>query len=526
MKKLYTIAFAGILFSGCGLNGPSWDVDVVAPTLETTLTASNLIGEGNVTSDPDGKLFLDMTQDVYTLEVDTLSEIEDVKSATVVSWLLGNFTIQPGTALPPQSYSLNLDLAGAQLTYASVRNGVLQLTIKSLIPAKVHFTYDIPAAEKNGIPFTFSDFIPASNGTDTVVYTKAFSIANYNLQLTGNGSQFNRINFLVTPTIDNNSSAFNVSNGQFLFLVENSLVSLQPSYIKGYFGQLDLITSSGNTEIDFMKKLVSGTIDLPEVTMDLQFYNYLGANLRIRPNQFVSYNSKTQQSVILSHPSIGNSVNVDRATYSNTYPPVTPFIEILHFDAQNSNLEAFMENLPDQVNYDFEANLNPYGNLSGNNDFFYTLFPPKIAMHIQAPLKASIQNLVFADTLDYNLTDATLLDNFLSGEFRVLVTNEMPMELGLNIYLLDDSQTIIDSLFSEDLIAAPPVAGNGVVLAPVSGILHFPISEEKITNLKQAQKILIKARILTKPGTVQPHLTLQNKLHLKIIADVKYHVDL
>lgn len=183
---LYPLLFVfAMLGYSCSMNGPEWDVDILAPGVETTLDIANLVGSEYISTGQQGELYLDFEQTVYDFNLDTLTNIKNVSSGDDIRWVLGNYTIPAGTILGAQVFSLDLNLDGVNLTAATIQDGQLQLVIKSLLRSGVTFTYDIPDATKNGVPFTLTDFISASNGTDTVLYTRVLDLSGYNLSLTG-----------------------------------------------------------------------------------------------------------------------------------------------------------------------------------------------------------------------------------------------------------------------------------------------------------------------------------------------------
>lgn len=522
---LYPLLFVfAMLGYSCSMNGPEWDVDILAPGAETTLDIANLVGSEYISTGQQGELYLDFEQTVYDFNLDTLTNIKNVSSGDDIRWVLGNYTIPAGTTLGAQVFSLDLNLDGVNLTAATIQDGQLQLVIKSLLRSGVTFTYDIPDATKNGVPFTLTDFISASNGTDTVLYTRVLDLSGYNLSLTGvNGNTYNQLKFFITPKFEDQVT---VSQNEFMFRVENKIVNMSPSYIKGYFGQPQIVGGQDTAVIDFFNKIKSGTIDLPNLVADMVFENYLGANIRIFPNEFKGLNSKTGVMVPLTHPVIGNSINIDRAVQISGFPPVQAVTQVISFNAGNSNIEQFAENIPDKILFSFSAQLNPLGNLAANNDFFFPRFPPEVKVKFNAPLKASINNIVFEDTIDYNLTDATELDNFRDGKFRIHVQNGYPLETEIQLVLLDDAGNVTATLFTNNTIAAAPVDGNLVVIAPQSSVVEVPINTDKIAALKSAKKMLIRARMLTLPQTQQVHLYAHYKIRLKIIADITYHINL
>lgn len=84
-----------------------------------------------------------------------------------------------------------------------------------------------------------------------------------------------------------------------------------------------------------------------------------------------SINTKQNNVIDLTSAIIKNPLYINRAKDNNKYPPIIPAIERFKINSQNSNINAFINNLPDQIEYAIRLQTNPNGNELGHNDFIY-----------------------------------------------------------------------------------------------------------------------------------------------------------
>ena len=113
-----------------------------------------------------------------------------------------------------------------------------------------------------------------------------------------------------------------------------------------------------------------------------------------------------------------------------------------------------------------------------------------------------------------------------SGELRIIATNGFPFDLSVKGYLLDENKQLIDSLLTEDLVAAADVNTNLKVEVPRRSTLSVSINSARKENLDQTRFIVLKARINTKPEDILLPMYADYRLKLQLIGDGIYRVSL
>ena len=88
------------------------------------------------------------------------------------------------------------------------------------------------------------------------------------------------------------------------------LANLDVGYMRGYFGNT-AVDSEVNTNINVLKKLSSKNIQLYQPELEIIIKNGIGMDAQLTINEIEF--QRNQTSKLLSHQSIGQSVNISRA---------------------------------------------------------------------------------------------------------------------------------------------------------------------------------------------------------------------
>lgn len=530
MRKIFNISITAVaswIITSCTFIGTNWDIDGMGPVIETTFDLSQAIGDENLAYQPDSAVFINFNDTVYTIDLDSLAAVPDTFYLYNILWTFPNFTIQPGTALPAIPIKIKFGVSNRiNMTAARIKSGMLRVKIRSVIPRNVTVQYTIPLATLNGTPFSLTETLPASAPGDTTVFERYIDLQNYYVDLRGpNQNEYNVLYLYFSPTFDANGDPFPVTTNQFLFSAENTLMKIKPFYAQGYVKPATESVNSNFLSLGTSKYIKGGLLDIDSVRLGVKFINTIGVDLRIRFDQIRSINDLTGVQKYLTHPIIGNYINLQMAqNLNNLNNPVQHYDYILWFTPQNSNLDQLIENIPDRLRMNALLEVNPLSNTTANNNFFYTNRPPKIAVTLQAPLKFSVYQLQFVDTIMNPVFDELQLDRFQSGTFTLVAENKFPLGFSLQLYPLNNVGIPIDTLLADNFVAPAPVNANLRVEQPITSTLTLPFDENKVQNIKQAERMLLRARFTTVPNLQLLQMYSDYYLRLKLLADVKYRV--
>lgn len=502
----------------------SWDVGLLAPVLKTSLTLDNLVEDSILQSDNEGALRVVYEKNLEELFLDTLLTIPDTTIQNEIKGI--GFPIQPGQLIPSINQTTKYDLRGAELTKALARSGYVTVRMRNKLTEKVFFNYDIPSATLNGQPFHFEGVLPAAPPGGEAVIDTLFNVTGYTFDLRGpDGDSYNKLETSVSGQLDSNGEAVNPAFGETFLIVENGFMSVVPEYVRGYFGQQSINIGPDTAEIAFMKKFVSGELGLDSVTLSLDFSNGIGVDARAKLNEFVAYNTRNSSQISLNHSLVGTAVNISRSieTYQQSYN-VTPSAKSFVVDNSNSNLKEIFESLPDAFRYSVDFELNPLGNISTGNDFYYHDYQFQAKLKLEAPLSLYSNNLTLVDTLDFNGSDNTASKRIQSGNFKLIADNSYPLEAKVQLMLLDENGGLLDSLVTQNTISAPALDNEFKSIGSAKSNIILPLSTTQADALYDTRRVKIKVSFTTPVGNQLVKIYNHYKMDIKLIGDFNYTV--
>lgn len=497
---LLVIASVG---NGCkqDLAGSQWDVDVLAPVIQTRLTMADLLADSLLVANSEGGLRLNVEMPLIDLPLDSILKIPDTTIYDNIGIPLALNDVQPGTAIPfPLSSETQYDLGELALSSILLRTGVLKLKVKSIVETAIDFDYIMPTAYLFGSPFTTSQTIAAGSSSDTAVFEAEFDLSGYRIDLRGvSGTGFNT---LVTDYVIMTSATGQVVSipgfDQPFFFFEYSFENLVPDYGKGFFGQQSTSVENENSEIDVLNRITEGQMFLDSVTIDLKVTNGVGADARFKLGDLKSINTRQNTTVNLSHEIVGDNVLLTRAQDPTGNAEDVLASEVNYqLNNENSNIKEFIQNLPDELGFTFNFDLNPLGNISSGNDFFYYDRPFQALMNIDIPLRTTLANLTLVDTLAWDLSATSVVETVNSGTFTLIANNGLPLEGTVEIILLDENLVELDTLVAPSTITAPALDVDNKVIAPLESRVLIPISATTAGVMPQTKHIHIKVRFNT-----------------------------
>jgi len=526
MKTFFKFLFILLFFAACKKenDSPQWDVAILAPLFKTTLGVSDLVPDSLTHVDPDGAVTLVLDSNIYSTPLDSVFKIEDTLQTTIYI-SPGLINLQPGFVFYSQPNDLDLDLNNVELTGAIVKSGHAKLVAKNHLPTPVIYTFNIPKATLNGVPFQKVETIAAAaNGVPTS-FDSTFDISGYTMDLTGSlGDEFNNLSYTVVGQTSPGGSTITLQPGDTIVDITSGFESLIPFYAKGYLGQ-GSFNGTGNNSIA-TGKLEDGTILLDSISATLTFKNSVGAEAQALLTSMRAVNDRTGTTIDLIAPTLVNhTLNLNRASESG--PPVSPVNSTYYsvqLDNTNSNILSLMESLPDRFEYDINFYLNPLGNVSGHHDFLYTdnLFDANLKVNF--PLRFAANQLMFADTQALATIDTLSDDNLGDGTFKLIAENGFPCEMEVQLVTLDENYNATDSLFVPNIIAPAPMDGNYRAIGKKRTVLTIALPVARREQFLRAKFVAIRARFSTSAYPQVLQIYADYTLDLKLVGDFIYSI--
>jgi hypothetical protein len=415
---------------------------------------------------------------------------------------------------------IHYSLSGPEFKSFIIRSGFIHFVTRSTIKDSMHVFYTIPGAVKGGKPLVIIITIPPYSGTGADSTSQNVPLDGYNVDLTGqhkdtSNTYYNILQVHIDSTGKLESLA--LTDSVYIFY---GLFKVIPEYAKGFLGTKTYEIGPEYANFDLFKNVSVNSISFPEMKVNLQISNGIGAPGTGTINSIVAFNSKTNKSLTLTSSWLNKPITVPAATDN---PVLTPAVVNIPLDNTNSNINKLLEILPDKIFYDITFTMNPNGNTNNYNDFIYYESKVSANLNIELPLHVGFDGLVLQDTITPDFNSAQITDNVQEGTLHLTLTNDYPVQAKVQLYIEDFNNKIIDSLINTTSNTIP--AGNGDPLKPIpgKGTINVNISESQWQKIKQKNRLIIKTTLKTSGS--QP-VKIYSNSHIKatLTGDFRYRV--
>jgi hypothetical protein len=435
--------------------------------------------------------------------------------------------IFPAQTLVTDTQEVTYRFGGPRITVMKARSGFVKMKIFSTIEEEIVIDYSFPFSGENGDftkPFSRQYRVPAATPGTTQKIEASFPLDGFMLHYQGKDPD----NAPFTNTVYSKLTARTVYSGKVRNLslddsvyIEFGLVDIVPEFAIGDFGSK---TFKVDEPIDVKAlKNVFGSIDLQDVELTLTFDNGFGIEALTTVNSIEAQNARSGESVSLTHP---NLINKDVLIKRAINPPFTSRKHFYFFDQNNSNVESFLETLPDQIIPNITVVTRP----NGSNDFqdfvFYDSYL-KAHLRLEMPVTFAMDNLQFVRKKAFTFADIANSEKIKSGKFKLQVDNDFPLDVKLNLEFLSEDENVLLEVFKTDntIEAATIPTGMEMTDMSVRSYLIAELSEAQIDLIRDSKKIRIKATFDT-PGNDRTKIFNTYQIKTKLIGDFVYEQSL
>ena len=482
--RTYLIFFCSVsLLFSCKKEEPtSWETNWVAPLAHGKLTLADLITE-NGYSDNSGIYHLYFEKVISGFGTDTLTQIPDttISKKFVVPIFGGPFQIPGNTPIIAQNQNYSVETNGTGLRLAKVKSGKIIVHVKSFVNAYLHpfFTlYDVSEIYGNNTQIDFPLNPGSASAPAEGYYT--LDMANKFVVLSGaSGFDYNKLAArLEIKTESNTTPSQNTIYGQDSVRFELLFSDLVIEYAKGYFGN-EVYEFNESFNIAEGINLPTGALALEQASLGFQVTHKMGFDGRLKINNVSGMNEVTGNTVLLSGGNLYDPFFITRSIDNAGTATVSNYD--ISINEANSNITAFMGNLPNTISFQGNLELNPFGNVSDGNDFFYENQLTEAKLVVDVPMRLAADNLTLRDTLSFEFSEGP----FQIKSLMLNVLNAFPLEWKLDI------TTVGGTLIASDLIVS---SGNSIDATPLasSSSIQFPVSEAQLNAIKSEGKIILK----------------------------------
>lgn len=428
----------------------------------------------------------------------------------------------PSQNVIDQDEGLTLYMGGAEVKWFKVAKGQLRIKVESTIEENMSMVLSLPGAIKNGQPFYQELSMPGSVGKGVSRTEQIYDMTGFLLDFRGkNGPVKDTVNTfhqILKVTLDSSGRKLAVSLKDSIKLTYR-IEGLKPEYAIGYLG--NSLTRTGSMTTDFgLFKGIDGNVGVKDLNVSFILKNSIGTDGRFKLHKLDGEN-------VFSKNTLGLSANPLMTDLFVTSPMFIrgDFTETkVDLNSNNSNIKAFLENMPQKLNYDLETEISPNGNVNNYQDFVFDDSKLDVIMRVDAPATFSIGGLVLRDTQGLNLSDLGSSDRIKSATLFLEVENSFPVDFGLDVELLDKQYYRLGNLdiTPQNGISSGVVDDNGYPLQATKSLLVIKLTRDKAELLKKAGYVAIGMKI--KGNGKMQRLFNASKVNVKSRIQFEYEV--
>jgi len=169
-----------------------------------------------------------------------------------------------------------------------------------------------------------------------------------------------------------------------------------------------------------------------------------------------------------------------------------------HINNQTSNFHELLNLAPSSLSYRLTGGPDP--DIPDPNHFLLDTSRFLLEAEFLVPMDLRYTAYAMQDTMEFELGEEGIDTSMVKEvQLKVSTVNELPVELDLQLLLLDDSHLVLDSVFEQEgvFLPASEVGVDGVLVSAreQSNEANFPA--EKLGKLEQVRYILVVARLVT-----------------------------
>jgi hypothetical protein len=482
-SKIHLFLFACItLFSSCKKEEPtSWESNWVAPVAHGRLTISDLIAD-NGYSDSEGIYHLYFEKLISGFGTSDLTQIPDtnISQKFVVPLAGGPFQIPGNTAIITQNQNYSVETNGTGLRMVKVKSGQMIVHVKSYVNAYLHPSFTLYNVSEVYGDNTELDF--ALNPGSPSAPTEGFftvDMSNKYVVLSGtSGFDYNKLSTrLEIKTEQNTTADQNTIYGQDSVRFELLMSDLIIDYAQGYFGN-DTYTFNESFNLSEGASMPAGSLAIEQASLGFHITHKMGFDGKLKIENVSGLNNATGNTVQLSGGNLYDPFFITRSIDNAGTASVSNYDILLN--EGNSNITNFMGNLPNTISFQGNLELNPFGNVSDGNDFFYENQLTEAKLVVDVPLRIAASELTLRDTLSVEIAT----DVARASSLTLDIQNAFPMEWKLNL-----------STLSGVIVASNLLVQNGssidALAVPTSTTLQIPISEAQWNAIRAEGEIIM-----------------------------------
>jgi hypothetical protein len=317
-------------------------------------------------------------------------------------------------------------------------------------------------------------------------------------------------------------------------ILSNEIISITKSFqdldfqgVYGYAGVYDsLVIDKELIEFSSMPEDFRGRIQLADPQLHLKVGNSFGVPFGI---ELLDLEARFKDASIIPinlDPDV-NPIIIDAPTIDQVGQSIHSHTTI---DSNNSNINDIASTDLTGLQFSINALGNPTGFM---NNFILDTSHLDVNVEVVIPMHLRAEGLELADSFDFKIggDEDFSRENIRSFMFHLETENGLPLDASIQVYLMDDNDERLDSLFNEEnwnILPSGIVDDDGKVIMVSYNQVDIPLTESQIDNVFITEWIMFKIFMeTTDQGTRDIKFYSNNFLGFKLgaRAEVSFTLD-
>ncbi len=499
----------GLLLTTCHKEYFEWDrlsdeiefePKLVAPLIHGSVNLKDIVElfdtTGYIHEFDDGLIYLAYSDTAFSVMADTMISVPDklvteyyIDSDIDIPIWIGSSVGDTVPFVKQEQFSFQLD-GNDRVDSILVKGGQIVMDINSTFEHAGLLTISSPHI-LNVNRDTFSTVIEISDAGGSFMDQQTFQLDGYLLQTTEvNDTSFIHINF----KLDLINSGNPVNPDDFCSIQAN-FTNLGFYSVFGYIDSRDLITEGGSFEISIFEEnpdLASIIFNDPRINIFTS--SSVGIPLEVELSNVIATSSRDGSTVELVFTE-GHPFQLSAPDIAQMGERVESEINI---NKNTCNIDELLASAPSDITFSIIGRTAA----GSGEDQHFILDTSKIdlALEILLPLDFKSTGFAFEDTMEFDVGEEGIDTSMIKlAQVSVTTLNELPIELALQVYLLDEFHEMVDSIFDQDVVilgaSEVDVDGKLVQATEESNQVNFPA--EKLGKLGEVRYMQVEARLIT-----------------------------
>lgn len=440
--------------------------------------------------------------------------VMDISTANI--GVLNAVAVLPSQQVLNQTIETNITMAnGEQLNTIILKQGQISYDINYGVREDAQVTITLPYVTKNGNPFS-QVLNLNSNQVSATNISGSFDLSGYTFDLTGAGNKTNYLPAIITADVISSNTPVPIDTADAV-TANITIDNIEFSYVDGYLGNQSIVVPLDTLDFSLFSKNLGINVSLADPQITLKLKNSVGIPINgdLSALSVIGENGNTIPFTGIANPLVINSPGAVGQTATTN----------IAINKNTSNITTVLTSNPKSIIYGLTGSTNPNGFAI---NFLTDSSSIDVSMEMDIPLYGSVSGFVIKDTIAF---PAEAFKNVHTATLRSIITNEFPIECGVQMYFLDGSHAMIDSLFAsgyEQIVPSSTIDGNGeLVSASAPKTTDMSVDATMVEKLKAAKYIVVATTLATaNNGTQAAKFYSTYKMNVKLGILAKVNIDL